>query len=396
MWNLFIADDESIIRRGLKGAVDWGKFSIQVVGEAEDGELALEMAKELKPHILFLDINMPFLNGLDLIKQLEVDLPDSIFILITGHDEFSYAQQAVRLKVFDYLLKPVNVSELEDVIEKAIDKLQCKNESQNRDRQFEGNKGLLKIDFLQKWMEGVIPSEEYRDEFHLFSINLAGPVGVSVIRMLNIDLQTSEQFWSGDLLAFSLGNIVKDFLSEHPFAEFFEDLRGNVVVILPIERAEDLTRFNERLKEKAEGLFRKALIYTEKITENIGEIPLIYKGFMNELDSLKNVSPIVVLAKNYIDQHYFDSYISLNEVADNVQVSPSYLSKQFKHELGSSFIQYLTKVRIEKALLLMNDPHLKVYEISDMVGYSTQHYFCNAFKKVVGFSPSSYRRGSRK
>lgn len=396
MLKLLIADDEVIIRRGLKAAVDWEKFSIQVVGEAEDGELALEMAKELRPDILFLDICMPFLNGLDLIRQLEKILPDSLFILITGHDEFTYAQQAVRLGVFDYLLKPVNVKELENVIERASEELKNKNHLQNRDKQFEGNRELLKIDFLQKWVGVGIPKEDLKDECQLFNIKLDGPIGVSVIKLLNIDLHIAEEFWSENLLAFSLGNIIKYLLYDIPAAEFFEDKQGHVVILLPVDRAEDITFINQLIKEKAETFLGKTIVYSENIALMSGEIPIIYQKLINQLNSYTNVSPIVVLAKNYIDQRYFDPLITLNEVASSVQVSPSYLSKQFKNELGASFIQYLTKVRIEKSLLLMNDPYLKVYEISEKVGYSTQHYFCNAFKKAVGISPSSYRSGNRK
>ncbi|MGG3470250.1 response regulator [Neobacillus pocheonensis] len=396
MLKLLIADDEVIIRRGLKAAVDWEKFSIQVVGEAEDGELALEMAKELRPDILFLDICMPFLNGLDLIRQLENILPDSLFILITGHDEFSYAQQAVRLGVFDYLLKPVNVKELENVIERAAEELKSKNHLQKRDKQFEGNRELLKIDFLQKLVGGGISKEDIKEECPLFNVKLDGLIGVSVIKLLNIDLHIAEEFWSEKLLAFSLGNIINELLSDIPAAEIFEDKHGHIVILLPVDRAEEISTINQTIKEKAEAFLGKTIVYTEKIARNIGEISTIYQQLIHQINSHTNVSPIVVLAKNYIDHRYFDPLISLNEVASSVQVSPSYLSKQFKNELGASFIQYLTKVRIEKSLLLMNDPYLKVYEISEKVGYSTQHYFCNAFKKVVGISPSSYRSGSRK
>jgi two-component system, response regulator YesN len=107
MLKVLIADDEPKIRRGLKSSIDWNELDIEVVGEAEDGEIAFEMAKVLKPDILFVDICMPFIDGLELISKIKDILPDSLVIVITGHDEFSYAQQSIKLKVFDYLLKPV-------------------------------------------------------------------------------------------------------------------------------------------------------------------------------------------------------------------------------------------------------------------------------------------------
>ncbi|CAH0343898.1 response regulator [Bacillus sp. CECT 9360] len=394
MWNLLIADDETIIRRGLKGAVDWEKFSIDIVGEAEDGELALDMAKQLKPDLLLIDICMPFLNGIDLIKQLENNLPDSLFIIITGHDEFTYAKQAVRMKVFDYLLKPVNVTELESVVERAVSTLQINSQNINRNKQLESNKDLLKSDFLQKWVTGFIPIEEDAEEFHIFDIKFVGAVGVSVIKIRDVvDIHAVDKFWSDELLLFSLKNIIKDILTDIPYAQFFDDQRGNVVIIVPEEQATKLAEINLAIKEKTETFIGKVIIYCEKVTDHAAHIPLVYKELYQQLNTVHQMSPIVILAKNYIDQHYADTSLSLNELANYAQVSPTYLSKQFKTELGASFIQYLTKVRIDKALLLMKDPYLKVYEISERVGYSTQHYFCNAFKKVVGKSPSSYRRG---
>ncbi|WP_026696150.1 response regulator transcription factor [Peribacillus kribbensis] len=396
MFKLLIADDEIIIRRGLKAAVDWGKFSIQIAGEAEDGEIALEMAKELKPDILLLDICMPFLNGLDLIRKLESALPEALFILITGHDEFSYAQQAVRLRVFDYLLKPVDVKELENVIERAARELKNKMDLHRKDEKFEGNLELLKMDFLQRWICGSASQSNFKEELNLFRINLEGPVGVSVIKLLNIDLHTADKVWSDKLSAFSLVNITRELLSDFPEAEVCEDTEGNVIILLPLQRAEELSFINKNIKEKAEGFLEKTVVYSEKTAQSAENIPSIYQQLLEELSSYSHLSPIVVLAKNYIDQHYFDPLMTLTEVAEKVKVSPSYLSKQFKNELGTSFIQYVTKVRIDRSLLLMNDPFLKVYEISEKVGYSTQHYFCNAFKKVVGISPSSYRSGSRR
>lgn len=84
MIKLLIADDEPKILRGLKKSLNWEEWNIEIVGEAEDGEIAFEMAKQLQPDILFLDINMPFLNGLDLIKKLNSELPSSIVIVISG------------------------------------------------------------------------------------------------------------------------------------------------------------------------------------------------------------------------------------------------------------------------------------------------------------------------
>ena len=81
MYKLLIADDEPRIRRGLRNSLDWNEFNIEVVGEAEDGEIALSQTEKLKPDIIFLDICMPFLNGLELIKKLNETDNNCIIII---------------------------------------------------------------------------------------------------------------------------------------------------------------------------------------------------------------------------------------------------------------------------------------------------------------------------
>ena len=104
VYKLLIADDESRIRKGLRNVLDWNELNIEVVGEAEDGEIALVQTKKLNPDLIFLDICMPFLNGLKLIEKLNEPDRNCIIIIITGHDEFEYMHEALKLKVFDYLL----------------------------------------------------------------------------------------------------------------------------------------------------------------------------------------------------------------------------------------------------------------------------------------------------
>jgi len=87
-----------------------------VVGVANDGIIAVNMAKKLKPDIIIIDINMPLLSGLEVIRTLNNQLSDTVFIIISGYNEFSYAREALKLKVTDYLLKPVRFDELGKVL----------------------------------------------------------------------------------------------------------------------------------------------------------------------------------------------------------------------------------------------------------------------------------------
>ena len=111
-YQVLIADDEPIIREGIRDAIDWEALGMEVACEAEDGEEALELAVQFGIDILLVDMNMPFLNGIDLIRRLQDECPDCRCLIISGHDEFAYAQEAVRLGVEDYILKPVDAERL--------------------------------------------------------------------------------------------------------------------------------------------------------------------------------------------------------------------------------------------------------------------------------------------
>ena len=102
-----------------------------------------------------------------------------------------------------------------------------------------------------------------------------------------------------------------------------------------------------------------------------------------------------MLAQRYIDAHYAEPDLSLEEVASAAQISPGYLSRLLKLETGFSFVDYLTRVRINKAVQIMSDPAVKVYEVAEAVGYQSQHYFSRAFKRVFGRPPVEYRKGGR-
>ena len=164
MWKLVIADDEPKIRRGIEGILDWNDFNIDIVGEAEDGELALEVIQEKKPDIILLDINMPFLSGLNLLERLKDINNKSIVIIISGYDDFSYAQKALRFNVFDYILKPVNKKSMEDIITKAVYKLN-KIERENNylqwiNKQVTENIDALKKTFFSEWLNNKLSDDE--------------------------------------------------------------------------------------------------------------------------------------------------------------------------------------------------------------------------------------------
>ena len=108
MMRVFIADDEEIIRDGIRNCIEKEQERFLFAGEAPDGEMALPMLMEMKPDVLITDIRMPFMDGLELAKVVRRTMPWLRIVFLSGHDEFEYAQKAVSLHADAYLLKPVS------------------------------------------------------------------------------------------------------------------------------------------------------------------------------------------------------------------------------------------------------------------------------------------------
>lgn len=122
MIRIFLADDEPKILRGLARQIESLGLEAQIVGTAQNGEEALEVLKRVRPDLAFVDINMPKRNGLELIQDIRaLNLPMDV-VIISGYDEFGYAQKAVRLGVSDYLLKPVEEEALRNVVQSCREK----------------------------------------------------------------------------------------------------------------------------------------------------------------------------------------------------------------------------------------------------------------------------------
>ena len=108
MLKVFLAEDEFIIREGIKNNIDWQAHGYEFCGEASDGELAFPLIQKTRPDILITDIKMPFMDGLSLSKIVSKEFPRMKIIIISGYDDFEYARQAIEVGVDQYLLKPLS------------------------------------------------------------------------------------------------------------------------------------------------------------------------------------------------------------------------------------------------------------------------------------------------
>jgi two-component system, response regulator YesN len=153
MFKILIIDDEEIIREGLRSVIDGASFGCILVGEAEDGDEGIEMVGSLKPDIVFTDIRMPGLNGLEMISKIKSLKLECKIIILTGFRDFTYAQEAVRLGAFRFLLKPTKTEELTLAIEDAIKEIKKTNSDQ---KLFDNLKKKIKEQYVLNEINDVL------------------------------------------------------------------------------------------------------------------------------------------------------------------------------------------------------------------------------------------------
>lgn len=141
MFKVLIIDDEPIIRKGLKSIINWEGFECVVCAEAADGQDGCELIRKHLPDIIITDIKMPVIDGLTMLHEIKSMVPDSKIIILTGYKDFDYAQKALKIGAFDFLLKPSRIEELTSVISRAVKELKFKRD---RKEEFEKLNELFK------------------------------------------------------------------------------------------------------------------------------------------------------------------------------------------------------------------------------------------------------------
>ena len=209
-YRVLLADDEEEIRTGISRKIDWASLGFALVGEAGNGEEALELAEQLRPDVVLTDIKMPFLDGLELCRRLRVSLPGARLVVFSGFDDFEYARQAVSMGVSEYILKPINAPELTRVLETLRDQLD-RQRLERRDmetlrRRYEESLPVLRELFYTRLLSGQIRPEQVQDRAARYEIDL--PQGLWTAALVHVDGDEGER---DELLLLS----VQSFLEKH-------------------------------------------------------------------------------------------------------------------------------------------------------------------------------------
>ncbi len=520
---VFLVDDEIVIREGIRNGFPWEEAGFNLVGEAPDGEMAFPMIQDLKPDILITDIRMPFMDGLALAKKVAQALPFTNIIILSGHDDFQYAQEAISIGVKQYLLKPVTPKKLQEALQGMADKIR-----QDQEKQAEA---MLKLDqlaistriaqeqVLAQLLEGGFAPNLVREarsfgiptEDRVYLVMLIGEVApanestfINILHRLITGQQEpvfcTTRLFNMALLLAGKGTGLRDDeqLEEraYAFAQALEHEAGKSHLSLPaIAIGSPVSRFRDLPAALASaqavlqatrgqkprivgsldvdltaspGLFSsetlplyERLMYassaeglkiTEQYFKSLGDLasqsilvlnyllmdvllaasriirqsggnpaevlpPLLMQQSelmklsqhpSRALDAGREMISLALSfrdqfaasrygetlrrAQAYIEDNFSRTDLTLQDVASHVTLSNNHFSTVFSQEMGLTFTEYLTRVRLDRAKQLLTSTAWRSAEISLAIGYNDPHYFSYLFKKQVGQTPRDYRK----
>lgn len=434
MLKVFLVEDESIVREGLKNNIPWREYGYQFMGEASDGEVALPMIRKIRPDVLITDIKMPFMDGLALSQIVTQEIPDIKIIIISGYDEFEYAQRAIRVGVEQYLLKPITRGGLRKVLLELREKIESERKQKNHLEAFQNEmkeyEDYSRRKFLEKVFGGALSVQQIYEEAAKLSIDLNGPGYNLVLLNVQVKRQNPEAGLNGpESLERVREALLRYFMRFPEFLVF----RWNINLFGILIKGE--TEQIKEMTKRCVGEIEKVCVEEENAIEwhvAVGEaverlslLPECYtkvnrilahrffdpgQHILTERD-MESLSPgregkgfesaegenqgrrMLKKGLEYIEENFSEETLSLNSVAGAIGVSANYFSSVFSQEMQMTFIEYVTKKRMEKAKKLLRQTEKHSGEIAAEVGYKDAHYFSAVFKKTVGCSPREYRNG---
>ena len=403
MYKVLIADDEALEREAIRYLLTGGRYEDLEIMECSNGKDALRMILAEKPDITLLDIQMPGFTGLEVLAKIREMGYSGKAVFLTAYDSFDYAVKALKLHAEDYIVKPISEAAFFKLFDRLLDELgeeeadrairiqknellknmektylkkmilgdideEVMNFVQIQGFSLEVSGNVICVKFLDELSDGQVRKirEEVREKaliFHEFSmVNLQNQMMTAIYFSNTLELDPQENFqWMMEKYFHGLG-LRFVFETGTPF----EDLSG-------VEESYNTARGkigDIRAEEKAQELAGGT---AEEIPDS-GEIPA-------EL----------VKVKKYMDQNY-GKKIGLNELADVAGFTKYYLSRLYKKYYNENIMDYLIRLRMDKAKELLEKSELSVKQISIQVGFTEPNYFTWTFKKINGDTPLKYRQ----
>ncbi|SEO30129.1 two-component system, response regulator YesN [Paenibacillus sophorae] len=270
LYKLILAEDEEDVREGIIGQIDWERYGFEVVDQAENGKEAADLIDRLLPDVVVTDIQMPFMNGLQLAEYTRSRYPGTKIIILTGYDEFEYAQRAIKLQIDEYILKPFSSQELIDVLLKVKGTLDSEiSEKENihvLSEHYRKSLPVLREQFLSSLVSRRLRPEEIAVKSREYGISLSGdwfqPSVISLDYIREPEASDPNHPVSlrdtGDrnLQLFAVLNIAEEICGKHGFGRVF------------IHR-DDLVMLSSRTGTDESEITGRTLAILEEIRQNV-------------------------------------------------------------------------------------------------------------------------------
>ncbi|WP_339218882.1 helix-turn-helix domain-containing protein [Paenibacillus sp. FSL W7-1332] len=335
MFHVLVAEDEIWIRNGIVEMIERFGLDFKVVAQASDGIEAWNQINEVWPNVVITDIVMPELDGLSLLGKCDEYKLGIVPIVISGYENFAYAQQAIRYGATEYLLKPVVAEDLKQALLRSVERLQSSVHLYDPLYKIQEFLGVMEV-----WDHQRLAGEANRILSSIYKAKVPHPgIRNGLLRIFSDKL--NEQLRGID-----------------PFHQHLQLGDPSDKLAVQAHFTHLLEQWSRQLNAASSGHRKRFL--SKRVTE-------------------------------YVEQNYAKE-ITLAQIAEYTDLSVSRFCVLFKQQYGDSFINHLNKYRIEKAKQLLLEPDLKVYEVADMVGFSSMPYFNRLFKSLTDRSPGEYRR----
>lgn len=376
-----IADDEFNVRDVIRYLGNWEQYGITQLIEACNGDEARSMIEKEKPEIVFTDIKMPRMSGIELIEWLDsISYPGKV-IFITGFNDYSFMRKAIQFNSFDYLLKPIEPDAFNQALEKAV----ASWISDEEKRLYEEN-GLFE-DAKKLQMNQLVTSV------------CAGELLDT--RILESFLPAAEEY-DVTLLSFYHMHDPSPYIQSLA-DELSEQKRGNafalqndsaLCVVITIRGCwlaveEWISQYFDlpvRLVSESMHSFKEMPVLFQSLQKAMDEQHFRTIHRLDDLEAARRIKDIIA----YVDTYYMEE-VSLEKLSNRFFFSREHISRKFKQETGMPLSKYITKLRTNQAKCWLRETEESIYSISLMLGYQDEKYFSKLFKKVVGMTPFEYR-----
>ncbi|UUZ96864.1 response regulator [Paenibacillus sp. P25] len=295
MYKILLVDDEAIVREAIKERINWQEHGFECVGDCENGLEAVELVERFRPDIVLTDICMPFMDGLELTRYLSRACPATRVVILTGHEDFDYAQQAVKLKVTDYILKPITASELGEVLARIRGEMDAeakRHEDLFRLRQ-QMNESFppLKERFLERLVTLKLHPGDIRNKLEYYQIDLPGPLFTALV----VGIDDFGQYLcrnpgaDEESLGFAVFNIVQEIAAAAEQAGVvFRDREERIIALLSGGDEISLHEHAQTAAEEIRQSVEKYLKFTVTVgigrtSESVGELHQSYRSALDAL-----------------------------------------------------------------------------------------------------------------